>query len=50
MWLSISPGVTALPPRSIRLVFGPASCAISWLVPTATMRSPLMATACAIVN
>ena len=50
MWLSISPGVTALPPRSIRLVFGPASRVISWLVPTATMRSPRIATACAIVK
>ena len=35
MWLSISPGMTALPRRSIRLVLGPASRAISWLVPTA---------------
>ena len=50
MWLSISPGMTALPPRSIRLVFGPASRVISWLVPTATMRSPRIATACAIVK
>ena len=50
MWLSISPGVTALPPRSIRLRAGPASRPMSALVPTATMRSPRMATAWAIVK
>ena len=50
MWLSISPGMTARPPRSIRLVLGPASRPISSFVPTATMRSPRIATACAIVK
>ncbi len=34
------------PPR----VLGPASRVMSWLVPTATMRSPRIATACAIVK
>jgi len=44
------PGVTERPRRSIRLVAGPASAAISRELPTATMRSPRMATASAIEN
>ena len=48
MWLSISPGMTARPRRSIRRVAGDASFATSASLPTATMRSPRMATACAI--
>ena len=50
MWLSISPGMTVRPPRSIRRVPAPASLPMSSLLPTATMRSPRMATACAIVK
>ena len=49
-WLSISPGMAVRPLRSIVLVPGPASLAISWVEPTATMRSPLTATAWAIVK
>ena len=50
MWLSINPGTTARPRRSILRVAGPAICPICWLVPTAITRSPFMATAWAIVN
>ena len=42
------PGHDGFAARSMRRVFGPARRAISWVVPTATMRSPLTATACAI--
>src|SRR5262245_54914601 len=42
--------MTVRPRRSIVLALGPASLEISWLEPTATIRSPLTATACAIVN
>src|SRR5712671_1762247 len=42
--------MTERPRKSIRRVFAPASRRMSALVPTFTMRSPLMATACAIVN
>src|SRR6185503_12321628 len=46
----MKPGVIERPRRSIRRVFGPASRVTSWFVPTARMRSPRTATACAIVN
>jgi hypothetical protein len=45
MWLSISPGMTARPFRSMRCVRGPANAAIAWLLPVARMRSPRIATA-----
>src|SRR5215207_8569227 len=42
--------MTVRPARSIARVFGPLSLSISALVPTATIRAPLTASACAIVK
>ena len=50
MWLSMSPGMTARPRRSILRVAGVASFRTSASVPTATMRSPRTAIACATVK
>src|SRR5262245_25006559 len=49
-WLSISPGMTERPARSMTRVCGPLSAAMSDVVPTLTTRSPLMASACAMVK
>src|SRR6185503_20451180 len=49
-WLSMSPGITVRPRSSITFVAPPASLRMSALAPTATMRCPLIATACAIVK
>src|SRR5262245_977410 len=43
----MKPGTIDLPRRSIRCVFGPARRVMSALLPTATMREPRTATACA---
>ncbi|MEE3922591.1 hypothetical protein V2I01_42365 [Micromonospora sp. BRA006-A] len=40
MWLSISPGSTAIPPRSTRRAPPPARSRHSARSPTATIRSP----------
>ena len=42
---SISPGIAKRPARSITRVFSPTCAWISWLVPTAAMRSPRTAIA-----
>ena len=42
---SLNPGVTRLPPRSIRRVEGPASASMSALVPIANTRPPVSANA-----
>src|SRR5215813_947818 len=44
------PGITARPRKSMRRVFGPARRFTSALLPTPTMRSPLIASACAMEN
>jgi len=49
-WLSRSPGTTVAPLRSITLVAAFASADISESLPTARMRLPATATACAVVN
>ena len=49
-WPSVMPGMTALPLRSMTRVAGPAMAAIAASGPTATIRSPAMAIACAIVK
>ncbi len=49
-WLSVRPGVTVRPFRSIWRVAGPASLRTSSFVPTAVNLSPVMATACAYEN
>src|SRR3954464_7611591 len=49
-WLSINPGMTVRPARSMTRVCGPLSASISAVVPTLRMRSPLMASACAMVK
>jgi hypothetical protein len=49
-WLSISPGMTVFPFRSIVCVPGPPSLPISTLRPVARTRSPLIAIAWLIVK
>jgi hypothetical protein len=49
-WLSINPGMTARPARSTTRVCGPLSASTSAVVPTLRMRSPLTASACAMVK
>jgi hypothetical protein len=49
-WPSISPGVTGLPPRSMRRVAGAVWAAIAASGPTARIRSPAIATACVTVE
>ena len=49
-WLSIRPGMTVCPFRSISFVEGPASDFICSLLPTAMKRSPAIATASATRN
>src|SRR5262249_54660586 len=49
-WPSVSPGMTALPFRSITRVAGLVTAAMTASGPTATMRSPAMAIACAMVE
>src|SRR6478735_2639866 len=49
-WPSVMPGMTALPLRSTTRVAGPAMAAIAASGPTARIRSPAIAIACAIVN
>ena len=46
-WASVRPGKTALPARAMRRVAGPACFSISASLPTATIRPPRTATACA---
>jgi len=47
---SINPGITVRPRRSIAFVAGPASRRTAAFVPTATKRSPRIATPSAIEN
>ena len=49
-WPSVMPGMTVRPPRSMTRVVGPACAATAASGPTATMRSPAMAMAWAIVK
>ncbi len=49
-WPSMRPGITVRPARSISRVVAAARGRTASFVPTATMRSPRIATACAIEN
>ena len=49
-WPSINPGITVRPRRSMALVAGPARRRTASSEPTATKRSPRIASACAIEN
>jgi hypothetical protein len=49
-WPSVIPGITVLPLRSTRRVAGPVCAAIATSGPTARIRSPEIAIACAIAN
>jgi hypothetical protein len=44
-WLSINPGISVRPARSMSSAFGPASARMAAEVPVARMRSPATATA-----